>query len=223
MTVPTIAFVIETTLLTPALVRSYVAAQQVQLDRDLYPIWGLTARCIFIEDGQTPPPGAWVCAFLDNSDQANALGYHDVTEDGLPVMKVFVADTISDRVAWSVTASHEVIETLGDPNIDQVVDVDNTEYARELCDAPEDDRFSYPVDGFHLTAFVTPSWFDPGGVYPFTFPPVSQITTPFGLAEGGYIGQRTLPNGQWVQRLAARHSARQVKRAESRTMRRFAK
>ncbi len=222
MAVPTIAFVIETALLHPDLVKSYLISQQVQLDRDLYPIWGLTARCVFATPG-TAPAGAWTCVFLDNSDQANALGYHDVNADGLPIMKVFMRDILADRVAWTVTASHEVIETLGDPNIDQVVDVGDVEYARELCDPPEDDRFSYVVHGHHLSAFVTPAWFKPDGVAPFTFPLISQISAPFTLADGGYIGERKLPNGPWTQRFAGGRGSRQHKRMTSRTLRRFAK
>lgn len=220
---PTIAFSIITDLLSPDLVKSYVASQQVQLDRDLLPIWGLTARCVFIPNGTPIPPGAWRCLFLDDSDQAGALGYHELTPDNLPLMKIFVRDILADRLSWTVTASHEVIETLGDPMINQTVQAEGVEYARELCDAPEDDRFSYNVSGHHLSAFVTPAWFKSDGVAPFTFPPISQISGPFMLADGGYIGERTLPDGQWSQKLAGMSGPRQHKRPGSRTLRRFKK
>jgi hypothetical protein len=224
MIVPTIAFIRETRLLTDELIASYVAAQQIQLDRDLLPAWGLTAKCVFVPPGTsiTTPGGAWQCVFLDNSDQAGALGYHDVTADGLPVLKIFIADVLADGVAWTVTASHEVIEALGDPDIQKTVDAGGFEFAWELCDAPEDDRFSVPILGHHMSNAVTPAWFDPNGEAPFTLYPCPEIDAPFILPEGGYIGVRTLPDGAWGQRFAmGARTKRQRKGPASRTMRRF--
>jgi hypothetical protein len=37
-----------------------------------------------------PAPDGWWLVFLDNSDQAGALAYHDLTNEGLPLSKVFV-------------------------------------------------------------------------------------------------------------------------------------
>ena len=36
------------------------------------------------------PSDAWQLVLLDDSDQADALGYHDLTETGRPLGKVFV-------------------------------------------------------------------------------------------------------------------------------------
>jgi len=44
----------------------------------------------FIPKNQMPAAGSWWLVFLDNSDQAGALAYHDLTNDGLPISKVFV-------------------------------------------------------------------------------------------------------------------------------------
>jgi hypothetical protein len=222
MIVATIAFIRETRLLTDELIVSYIAAQQIQLDRDLLPAWSLTAKCLFVPPGDVIPAGAWQCVFLDNSDQAGALGYHDVTADGLPVLKIFVADVLADGVAWTVTASHEVIEALGDPDIRKTAVAGGFEYAWELCDAPEDDRFSVPILGHHLSNAVMPAWFDPNGKAPFTLYPCPGIAAPFQLAAGGYIGIRPWPDGAWGQRFAmGARTNRQRKGPASRTMRRF--
>lgn len=218
--IPTIAIVRETTRLTDTFVASYARAQQIQVTRDFAPIWDLDATVIHVSPGDAVPPDAWVVALLDNSDQADALGYHDLTEAGSPLSKVFVADALDDGLAWTVTASHEVLEMLADPRINGTVTIGDTEYALEVCDAPEDDRFSYPVEGHHLSAFVTPAWFDLLGKAPFTFPAVSMITAPLMLAPGGYIGRRAM-GGAWAQVMADEAGPRQVKRGSSRTGRRF--
>jgi len=56
-------------------------------------------------------------AFLDSADVQNALGYHDLTPDGLPLSKVFVQTTVQAGQKVSVTASHELAEMLVDPAI----------------------------------------------------------------------------------------------------------
>lgn len=224
--IPTIAFMRVTDLLTDALVQHYMAAQQIQITRDYVPIWGSGARCIFVPKGHTIPKGTWQCALLDQSDEPNALGYHDLTDDGLPLMKVFVGDAMRDGLAWTITTSHEILETLADPWIDNTIPITidgvSYQFAREICDAPEDDQFAYSINGVQVSDFVTPSWFDPEGKAPFTFR--NTIHAPFTLAEGGYIGVREmLPTpGEWTQRMAqGAPGTRTIKGPSSRTMRRF--
>ena len=43
--------------------------------------------------------------FLDNSDQAGALAYHDLTNEGLPLSKVFVKTIQADNASVSVGAT----------------------------------------------------------------------------------------------------------------------
>ena len=75
---------------------------------------------------------------LDDSDQANALGYHDLTSEGLPIGKAFAASDLKAGTSWTVTARHELLERLGDPNINLTVFVQNSNsagilYAYEVC------------------------------------------------------------------------------------------
>jgi hypothetical protein len=221
---PVIAFIRTTALLTDALVASYVAAQQVQVSRDFAPVWGIDATCVYLPPGHSIT-AAYIVYLQDHVAQAGDAGFHD--DLGNPKSYVAVADALANGMSWTVTASHETMEMLRDPLCSATVEVGGTVYADEVCDCCEDDQFGYWVagsDGFKhlLSAFALPSWFDPNGAAPFTFPVIAEIGAPFALAPGGYIGERVLPDGVWTMRFAeGEPGARTVKAEGSRTMRRF--
>lgn len=223
-----IAYLRETSCLTDPLVMAYVAAQQIQIDRDFRPLWpGDQVECLFVPPGGNIPDGAWQVLLLDNSDMAEALGYHDATgPGGAPRSKVFVADDLRNGVNWTVTASHETLEMLADPQIDQTtqatIDGVTYEYPMEVCDCCEDDQFAYPINGVHLTDFALRSWFNPNDAGPYTFR--GTVNAPLTLADGGYTGRREVAPmaGLWSQVFAQGvRGARTVKGPASRTMRRF--
>lgn len=229
MSIPTIAYVRETNLLTDALVQSYVLAQQTQITRDFRPIWHIDAVCVFVKPGDPVPQGAWVVYFRDHSPDPGALGFHD--DSGSPIAYVFVADDLADGMNWCVTGSHETLEMLVDPTInltrDRTLNGTTWEYAAEICDAGEDDSYGYWITGQdghgHLmSSFVTPSWFDESGKAPFVFPVRVPIVAPFQLLPGGYIGRREITPvaGEWTQQMAQR-GPRMSKKWYSRTVRRF--
>jgi hypothetical protein len=228
MSDPCIAFIRETTLLSDVLVEQYVEAQKIQIARDFGPAWSAGATCVFVPPGGTIPAGAWQVVFLDHSDQADALGYHDTTAPGgMPRSKVFVADDLESGNSWTVTASHETLEMLADPDISKTTRVslpDGTinEYAWEICDCCEDDRFAYPIKGIHLSDFALPSWFDPAADGPYTFR--DTVDAPLALAEGGYIGVHEVSPlvTPWQQCMArGEPGSRTAKGVASRTSRRF--
>ena len=68
-----------------------LAALQKFVDQYFVPVWGTPARLLKTRGFRK---GAWALAFLDRADVANALGYHDLTPDGLPLSKVFVQTTL---------------------------------------------------------------------------------------------------------------------------------
>lgn len=151
-------------VLTDVQVKPVVDALQVQVHRDFAPAWGIDADLIFVSKGQTPDPTTWWLVILDNSDQAGALGYHELTPTGLPIGKVFAKTDIDYHLSWSVTASHELLEMLSDPdiNLTTFVQTSNTSgvlYAFENCDAVEDDSFGYDINGVKLSDFVLPCYF----------------------------------------------------------------
>jgi len=221
MTIPTIAVFTHTGLLTAAEIQACVAAGQDPLHRDFAPHYGDTVLR-YVAPGELIQPDWWQCAFFDHTDQADALGYHDVTASGQPLMKIFAKDAIDDGVNWNVTFWHEVHEARADSSINKTVDAGGYQFAWETDDACEADKWGVRVNGHLISNSVTPAWFDPNGKPPYTIYPCAQITAPFMLASGGYIGRRQLPNGAWSQLLAADADPRQIKRPSSRTTRRFA-
>jgi hypothetical protein len=184
--------------LSDADLTAYAAAYEIQANRDLR--HGMhQAKVTAYPTGTKAPLGSWVLGFFDNADIANALGYHDVTPDDLPLGKVFVETTLSVGDKVSVTGSHELIEMLGDPMINLAAQVgDSIFYAFELCDACEDDSFGYDIDGVTVSDFVTESWFVVGSPGPYDFR--GHIERPLQLLPGGYISVLQLGAGAgWSQ------------------------
>ena len=98
----------ESTVLKDAELAKAVAAVQTQVHRDFAPVWGIDADLTFVPKGKKPRPEAWWVVVSDNSDQAGALGYHDLTGKGLPLGKVFAESDIQSNSSWTNDLSHEV-------------------------------------------------------------------------------------------------------------------
>lgn len=194
---PQIAIVNESTVLTDAQVSAIVPALQTQVTRDFAPFYS-DATIVYYLKGMTPLPTDWVIAILDDSDQAGALGYHDLTAQGMPLAKVFAKSDIAFGSSWSITISHELLEMLADPDINLAAEGEDGFYAYEVCDAVEDDGLGYEIDGVKVSDFVLPAWFSPQAQGPFSFK--ASVSMAFALAEGGYIS--VFANRGWVQRNA---------------------
>jgi len=201
-----IAVINASTVLTDAQVQSVVPALQTQVHRDFAPLWGTDADLTFVPKGASPAPGAWWLVVLDNSDQAGALGYHDVTDEGMPLGKVFAASDLQAGDKWTVTASHELLEMLADPAINLTVFVQPTAntgtlYAYEVCDACEADQYGYEINGTMVSDFVLPAWFETfraAGSTAFDYG--KHINGPLQLLAGGYIGVFDVTSGTgWHQ------------------------
>jgi len=206
-----ISVINESTVLTDSDVTPVVIALQQQVTNDFRPIWGTDAELKMIPQGSQPPAGTWWLSILDDSDQAGALGYHDLTPDGLPIGKVFAASDLKAGTSWSVTASHELLEMLADPNINLTAFVQNantsgTLYAYEVCDACEDDSFGYQINNILVSDFVYPAWFESFRTQGSTqFDKQNKIQNPLQLLAGGYIGVFNVSDGSgWQQQTAER-------------------
>ena len=125
--------------------------------------------------------------YFDTADQAGALGYHDLTEKGQPISKIFVKTTLDDNQLVSVTACHELFEMVIDPIANLWAQATNrTEYAYEMCDPVEEDTFK--IDGIEMSNFVHPSWFEPFKHPPGTkFDHLKRLKKPFSMTKGGYV------------------------------------
>lgn len=174
-----------------------VIALQTQVDRDFAPVWSCAGQLRIVGDARDAVPTDWLLVFLDDADQAGALGYHEVTDAGMPVMKVFVETTIKDGELVSVTASHEALEGLADPAINTLrSDASGLIYCQEVADPVQEN--TYEIDGIPVSDFVYPSWFEPFAHAPGTkFDHLGVVSKPFELAKGGYIS--ILKRGRWTE------------------------
>jgi hypothetical protein len=199
----------QSTVLSDALVQAAIPALQTQTHRDFAPIWGIDADLSFLQNASNPTPGAWLLGIFDNSDQAGALGYHELSPQGTPLAKVFAGSDKQAGLNWTVTSSHELLEMLADPDIDLTVFVQpntstGTIYAYEVCDACESDSFGYSIDGTLVSDFVFPSWFESFrtlGSTQFDFQ--NKITKPFEILAGGYISIFDVTSGSGWQQITS--------------------
>ena len=74
-----ISVINSSTVLTDQQVSDVVPVLQKQVTQDFYPIWGVDAKLTFVPSAGDPDTSGWWLVILDDSDQANALGYHDIT------------------------------------------------------------------------------------------------------------------------------------------------
>ena len=176
-----------------------VPAFEQQWNRDLAPIWGVdAAKFTFLGSKGAPPPASWWVVFLDNSDQAGALAYHDLTNEGLPLSKVFVKTLNADHADVGVGATHEICEMAVDPWLNSAYqDRHGVFWAGEVCDPVEKDAYGYRIGDTLVTDFVTPDWFahpHSGSRYDFQ----RHCHKPFEVLSEGYA-QQFDPNRGWVQ------------------------
>jgi hypothetical protein len=193
-----ISIINQCTLLGDKDVAPVVDALQKQVSHDFEPIWGVDAELNFVSAGKRTPKNDWWIVLLDTSDDADALGYHDMTNTGQPLGKVFVKSDIDAGDSWTNTISHELIEMLGDPDLTLCAEVTRRDergksmgtwlIAYELCDPCEADKLGYEIDGVLMSDFVTPEYFEtfwkPGQAR-FDFG--GHIEHPLQILEDGYL------------------------------------
>ena len=194
---PTIACFVDPSTTTPLGVslNALVAAMQAYVDKSVAPVWGTPAKLVrtngFLKN-------AWALVFLEDADVANALAYHELTPEGLPISKVFVKTTLNNGDPVSVSASHELVEMLVDPAINMMTTGPDprTIYAYESADPVE--ALTFKVNGIPMSDFVYPAYFEvfhkPGSV---KFDHLNKVSRPFQILSGGY--QIIFKNGKWSQ------------------------
>lgn len=199
-----IAIINESASLADDLVASWVPALQNQVSQDFAPIWGADAKIVATK---IPLTSDWECHILDDADQSGALGYHDLTAAGQPLIKVFVNDSNAAGVAISSVVSHEILEELADPFIDGLVLIDKgrgrgTLYATEVCDPVEGDAVT-GQNGVALSNWVTPAYFmqSPPSGSKFDFLGKLKNGAP-AMTPGGYINYMPIREGNWNQSYA---------------------
>ena len=133
--------------------------------------------------------------------------------------KCFAGTDLKYGYTWSLTASHELLEMLADPNINltvlvQAADTARTLYTYEVCDACEADNDGYEIGVVKVSDFVFPSWFEDFRTRGSTqFDQTNRIQSPLQLLSGGYIGAFDVTAGSgWHQVTAEKRPANLLSR-----------
>jgi len=205
-----LAVINESTAIADDSVQQMIPAFSTQWNTDLSAVWGVgSAQLGFTPRTTKPASGAWWVVFLDDSDQANALAYHDLTNEGLPISKIFVKTIQADKASLSVGASHEICEMAVDPWLNSAYqDPHGVFWAGEVCDPVEDDQYGYEINGVLVTDFVTPNWFAHQHAKG-SIDLKSHAAAAFEVLSGGYA-QKFDPQRGWIQVSGSKaiHSAR---------------
>src|SRR5262249_10026263 len=101
----------------------------------------------------------------------------------------------------SVTLSHEILEMLGDPDINLMIQKGPRGYAYEVCDAVEDDSLGYDINGVRVSDFVYPQYFETFWKKGATkFDHLGHLSAPVpALPQGGTVSYLDFQPGQWKQ------------------------
>jgi hypothetical protein len=185
------------------------AAVQKQVTRDFTPAWGLPATVnAFADIESVPTDYHLVVVFGESAELADRLEFAIGPEAAARLLDLFDREQLAGvhlneftrqpfalvdaTEAWTVTASHEVLEMIADPFGNRLIAAAlrgdpnrRVNYLLEVCD-PCLSTF-YPVNGVPVADFYTPQYFDPvrteGTRYSFT----GEIERPLQILEGGYV------------------------------------
>jgi hypothetical protein len=185
------------------------AAVQKQVTRDFMPLWGIRATVNAFENLEDVPNDYHPVLLFGDPDEV--LGQLELEIGNVGAARL-VEQFAARRVAgihvnaftrqpfaliqagndWSVVVSHEVLEMLADPYGNRLVaarhptDPDQrVKYLLEVCDPCQ--TVGYTVNGWKVSDFYTPRFFDPlqnpAAFYSFT----GAIEHPLQILDGGYI------------------------------------
>jgi len=150
---------------------------------------------------------------VDGMDAQKAEGYHEKNFRDIPCGYVFLGLCEEPTSPWSVALSHEVLELLGDPMANLLVQGPHPNdrrrkvfYLFEMCDAVQCDFYS--IDGVQVSNFVLPSYFTTGEqegrrndflnrAHPLEGKGVKKTLKSFGVNPGGYVFFLNPATGKW--------------------------
>jgi hypothetical protein len=196
-----IAVINKSTAISDADVKKMIPAFSTQWNTDLKSVWNVgDAAFTFHAKEKAPASDSWWVVFFDEPGQAQALAYHDLTNEGLPIAKVFVKLILADKFSVSVAATHEICEMAVDPWLNNAYeDREGAFWASEVCDPVEDDDYAYKIGGILVADFVTPNWFRHEHIKgPIDFDFRRHAHAAFEVSTGGFA-QKFDPKSGWQQ------------------------
>jgi hypothetical protein len=144
--------------------------------------------------------GDAVIYLWDKTNMKDAIGYHELNNQGIPYGFVFLTIAAELGEPWSVTLSHEVLELIGDPEVNLLVAGPHPNPKKkhdvfhwyEMCDAVQSE--TYEIDEVKVSNFVLPLYFtgadefDGRNDFLGTVNPDGSSLKSFGVNPGGYVG-----------------------------------
>ncbi len=184
-------------------VQTVIRAVNRQLQEDFKKYWHKDVELVLEGwTGVEPDPdnpfeirGEAILYLWDQDDVDGALGYHALTNMGIPFSFVFTQLSVDLDEKWSVTLSHEALEMAVDPEINLLAQgphPDPDEGGRmvyhwyELCDAVQ--AQTYTIDDVEVSNFLLPLYFTPGEEQINHNDFLGLGVKSFGVAPGGYVG-----------------------------------
>jgi hypothetical protein len=200
MFVRNVALVTEESAIPMSELSAVAAALQKQATRDFGPLWKIESTVTAFQTLEQLPLDYWPVIIKDNIGDPDAAGYHD-DEHGQPFSLVQYSQ------GWTLTASHEVLEMLGDPfgrrlvaGQSPVQGQGRVRFLVEVCDHSEAAEFSYSVNGIQVSDFYTPHYFDPVTSPSVRYSYTGAITAPRTVLKGGYLSWHDTATKAWWQR-----------------------
>jgi hypothetical protein len=181
-------------------VAEVAAALQKQILRDFSRFWMVAADVTAFAARDTVPLDYWQIRVTNDINDPRIGGIHE-TEHGQPFALVKFGP------GWSLTASHELLEMLGDPfgrrfvaGPSPVASQGRVNFLVEVCDPCEGPNYAYEINSITVSDFYTPRYFDParasGVQYSFT----GSITEPRQVLRDGYLSWYAPSINRWGQR-----------------------
>jgi hypothetical protein len=174
---------------------------QTQVTRDFGPVWGVSAVVSAFLNLEDVPPQYFPVILTTEDLPGDHHGFHIAT-DGRPFALVHLDDT------WSLSASHELLEMVLDPNgdltvsgpsiadeavkttpIEDYVEQGTVDYLVEPCDPVESS--TYEINGVTVSDFVTPSFYDEYSAAGRQYSFLGSVTEPFQMLAAGYLSWRS--------------------------------
>lgn len=181
-------------------IKKWCDACKIQADKDISKYWGYTVNINYIPKGGTPVKNHAYMGFFNDSDQAGVLGWHDEGPNHEPLIKIFTKESRRFNLNPSGTVSHEIAESISDPNASTTVKGFDEKgraclYFYENADPVENDY--YQINGVDVSDFVTPTWFVSNANGPYDL--LNKVKKPYEIRQGGYMEQ-SYDNGKtWTQ------------------------
>jgi len=139
------------------------------------------------------PAGVPIALIADDAEEPGALAWHTEDEHGAIILRIGAktcldagGGILAGGPSVSSAVSHELLETLIDPFVNEWVDMGDGKraVAKEVCDPVQDG--TYTIAGVDVSNYVLPAWWNPRAEGE-KFDRLGVLSAPFTRTEGGYM------------------------------------